>query len=87
MLLLNKTTLIFDIRSFFQFSSETPLTIRFVEEAWMDFLRERVTEATIPQLKELCAYMGMPTHRVDYCYVWSQVVYPEKESLTSSSSS
>lgn len=87
MTLLNQTMLVFDIRSFFQFSSEPPLTIRFVKEAWVDFLRERVTEATIPQLKELCAYMQLPTHIVDHCFVWSQVVYPEKEGSSSSSSS
>lgn len=64
MTLLNQTMLVFDIRSFFQFSSEPPLTIRFVKEAWVDFLRERVTEATIPQLKELCAYHAVAdTHR------------------------
>lgn len=80
--LMNRTMLVYDVRSFFQFSSETPLTIRFVEEAWTDYLRERVTEPAVPLLKEVCRLVEVDACVVDRAFVWSRVVYPEKEGIS-----
>ena len=77
--LANKLNMNYDIRSFFQFSSTTPFSYTFVEDAWIDFMREKVTKPTIPVFKEISKLMSIPSNIVAKAYIWSQLVYPSKE--------
>ena len=77
--LANKLNMNYDIRSFFQFSSNSPFSYTFVEDAWIDFMREKVTKPTIPVFKEISKLMSIPSTIVAKAYIWSQLVYPSKE--------
>lgn len=77
--LANKLGINYDLRSFFQFASQPPFTVRFIPESWMDYMREKVTKSTIPLFREICDLVSLPINSVSKCFVWSQLVYPFKE--------
>lgn len=79
--LMNCLNLNYDLRSFFQFASGSPFTATFIQDSWFDYLRERVNKKDLAVFKKICELVSLPGSHVSKAFVWSQLVYPYKDSF------
>ena len=77
--LFDSVGILYNIHSFLDVATAPPFHFTLISLAWTDFVRTKVCKEHLEVLQRASELLGADPHLVDYCYVWSLVVYPEKD--------